>query len=257
MENMITQGNEFLQENLVEANLLYEGKGKKLYKTTLDNTLLAAFKDDLTAFNAQKRSSEEGKGSLNCQISTQIFMLLESRDVKTHFIQTLQDKYMLCKKLEIIPIEVVVRNIATGSLSKRLGIAESLNIKETLLGAPLVEFYYKDDSLNDPIITDSHCLLMGLANIHEIEKLKELALQVNEILKEYFDKASLRLIDFKLEFGRDFSGNILLADEISPDSCRLWDKTTNKKMDKDIFRQNLGNVTNAYKEVLSRLAEIK
>lgn len=257
MKNVVTQEKDFLQENLVEANLLYEGKGKKLYKTTLENTLLAAFKDDLTAFNAQKKSSEEGKGSLNCQISTQIFTLLESKGIKTHFLQTLQDKYMLCKSLEIIPIEVVVRNIATGGLSKRLGIQESLDIKDTPLKAPLVEFYYKDDSLNDPIITDSHCLLMGLANTDEIAKLKELALQVNEILKEYFDKASLRLIDFKLEFGRDSNKNILLADEVSPDSCRLWDKTTNKKMDKDIFRQNLGNVTSAYKEVLSRLAEIK
>ena len=256
MKNVVDNEVQFLQENLVEENLLYEGKGKKLYKTSINNTLLADFKDDLTAFNAQKKSSEAGKGSLNCQISTQIFMLLESNKVGTHFIQTLQDKYMLCKQLEIIPIEVVVRNIATGSLSKRLGIAESLDIKETPLKSPLVEFYYKDDSLNDPIITDSHCLLMGIANNNEIAKLKELALNVNTILQVYFDKASLRLIDFKLEFGRDSQGNILLADEISPDSCRLWDKQTNKKMDKDIFRQNLGNVTNAYQEVLERLANI-
>lgn len=256
MKNVVDNEVQFLQENLVEENLLYEGKGKKLYKTSINNTLLADFKDDLTAFNAQKKSSEAGKGSLNCQISTQIFMLLESNKVGTHFIQTLQDKYMLCKQLEIIPIEVVVRNIATGSLSKRLGIAESLDIKETPLKSPLVEFYYKDDSLNDPIITDSHCLLMGIANNNEIAKLKELALSVNTILQVYFDKASLRLIDFKLEFGRDSQGNILLADEISPDSCRLWDKQTNKKMDKDIFRQNLGNVTNAYQEVLERLANI-
>ncbi len=257
MKNIIDNQTQFLQDTLMEANLLYEGKGKKLYKTQIKDTLLAAFKDDLTAFNAQKKGSEVGKGSLNCQISTQIFMLLESHNVHTHFIQTLQDKYMLCRQLTIIPIEVVVRNIATGSLSKRLGIAESLDIKTTPLGTPLVEFYYKDDSLNDPIITDSHCLLMGIANNNEIAKLKDLALQVNKILQEYFDKASLRLIDFKLEFGRDNKGNILLADEISPDSCRLWDKQTNKKMDKDIFRQNLGNVTSAYQEVLSRLVEIK
>lgn len=257
MENVITQEKDFLQANIVEKNLLYEGKGKRLYKTILENTLIAAFKDDLTAFNAQKKSIEKGKGSLNCQISTQIFMLLESSGVKTHFLQTLQDRYMLCKKLEIIPIEVVIRNIATGSLSKRLGIKETLDIKNSPLKSPLVEFYYKDDALNDPIITDSHCLLMGLVNTNEIKKLKELALQVNDILETYFDKASLRLIDFKLEFGRDSNGSILLADEISPDSCRLWDKATNKKMDKDIFRQNLGDVTNAYKEVLSRLIEIK
>lgn len=255
MENVIGSEDNFLKENLVEANLLYEGKGKKLYKTTIKDALLVDFKDDLTAFNAQKKSSEVGKGSLNCQISTQIFMLLESNNIGTHFIQTLQNKYMLCRQLEVIPIEVVVRNIATGSLSKRLGITESLDIRETPLGSPLVEFYYKDDSLNDPIITDSHCLLMGLANNDEIARLKELALHINLILQAYFDSVSLRLIDFKLEFGRDDLGNILLADEISPDSCRLWDKQTNKKMDKDIFRQNLGNVTSAYKEVLSRLLQ--
>lgn len=249
--------NEFLQASVQDSNLLYEGKGKKLYKTNLSDTLLAAFKDDLTAFNAQKKSSEAGKGVLNCQISTQIFTLLESRGVQTHFIQTLQDKYMLCKKLEIIPIEVVVRNIATGSLSKRLGIQEGLRIQDSPLGTPLVEFYYKDDSLNDPIITDSHCLLMNLASEGEIAKLKEIALQVNVFLQEYFEQASLRLIDFKLEFGRDGLGNIILADEVSPDSCRLWDKQTNKKMDKDIFRQNLGNVTQAYQEVLTRLMQMK
>lgn len=256
MKNVVDNEVKFLQENLVEANLLYEGKGKKLYKTALNEVLLVDFKDDLTAFNAQKKSSEEGKGILNCQISTQIFMLLKSNNVDTHFIQTLQNKYMLCKRLEIIPIEVVVRNIATGSLSMRLGISESLDIRETPLGSPLVEFYYKDDSLNDPIITDSHCLLMGLANGNEIIRLKELALQINTILQVYFDKAMLRLVDFKLEFGRDSQGNILLADEISPDSCRLWDKQTNKKMDKDIFRKNLGNVTGAYQEVLGRLINI-
>lgn len=256
MANIVDSQVQFLQENLVVSNLLYEGKGKKLYDTSIKDALLAEFKDDLTAFNAQKKSSEIGKGSLNCQISTQIFMLLESNGINTHFIQTLQDKYMLCKKLDIIPIEVVVRNVATGSLSKRLGIAESLNIKETALGMPLVEFYYKDDSLGDPIITDSHCILMGLANHDEIARLKELALSINSILQDYFDKASLRLIDFKLEFGRDKNGSIVLADEVSPDSCRLWDKQTNKKMDKDIFRQNLGNVTSAYQEVLSRLTDI-
>ncbi len=237
-------------------NMFYEGKGKRLYKTSNDSEILAEFKDDLTAFNAQKKSSEDGKGVLNCQISTQIFKLLESCNIKTHFIESIHDKYMLCKRVDIIPIEVVVRNVATGSLSKRLGIKESLVIKDTPLGKSLVEFYYKDDSLNDPIITDSHCLLMNIASSKEIEVLKDLALRVNEVLKEYFDKANLKLIDFKLEFGRDSNNDILLADEISPDSCRLWDKETNEKMDKDIFRQNLGNVTTAYKEVLSRLSNI-
>lgn len=243
-------------EIIQPKNLVYEGKGKKLYKTSDNNIFLAEFKDDLTAFNAQKKSNEQGKGMLNCQISAQIFRLLESQGIKTHFIDTLGDTFMLCKHVQIIPIEVVVRNIATGSLSKRLGIQESLNIKDTPLGSPLVEFYYKDDSLNDPIITDSHCLLMNLANSDEIALLKQLALRVNVVLQEYFDKANLKLIDFKLEFGRDANNEILLADEISPDSCRLWDKTTNAKMDKDIFRQNLGNVTTAYKQVLERITQI-
>ncbi|RDU67169.1 phosphoribosylaminoimidazolesuccinocarboxamide synthase [Helicobacter didelphidarum] len=234
-------------------NLLYEGKGKRLYKIDNTDTLLSVFKDDLTAFNAQKKSSEKGKGSLNCQISSQIFKILESKNIKTHFIQTLNDNTMLCKKVQIIPIEVVVRNIATGSLIKRLGIAESLIIKDTPLRQPLVEFYYKDDALGDPIITDSHCLMMNLITSEEIKILKTIALQVNEILQEYFDRAGLNLIDFKLEFGRDKDNTIILADEISPDSCRLWDKVTHKKMDKDIFRQNLGSVTSAYKEVLERL----
>lgn len=234
-------------------NMIYEGKAKKLYKTPDNNVILILFKDDLTAFNAQKKSKEYGKGRLNCQISTQIFVMLESHGIKTHFIETLDSTYMLCKKVDIVPIEVVVRNIATGSLSKRLGITESLVITDTPLGMPLVEFYYKDDSLNDPIITDSHCLLMNIANNDEIIILKETALQINKILQNYFDNAGLKLIDFKLEFGRDADGNIVLADEISPDNCRLWDKTTNQKMDKDIFRQNLGNVTQVYKEVLKRL----
>lgn len=288
-----------------KENLLYEGKGKRLYKVTQDSikaiesklqdskndskniessandsnkaiesspkinpqdVVLAYFKDDLTAFNAQKKSSESGKGALNCQISTQIFNLLESKGVKTHHIATLDSNIMLCSKVEIIPIEVVVRNIATGSLTKRLGIKEGLVIKDTPLHSPLVEFYYKDDSLGDPIITHSHCLMMGIASSKELEILKLSALKVNEILREYFDKAGLNLIDFKLEFGRSLSafsgdssknshykGEILLADEISPDSCRLWDKNTNKKMDKDIFRQNLGNVVSAYREVLERI----
>lgn len=266
-----------------KENLLYEGKGKRLYKISQDSLkaiestlkdsnindkdfILAYFKDDLTAFNAQKKSSESGKGALNCQISTQIFKLLESKGVKTHHIATLDSNIMLCSKVQIIPIEVVVRNIATGSLTKRLGIKEGLLIKDTPLGAPLVEFYYKDDSLGDPIITHSHALLMGLAGSKELEILKLYALKVNDILREYFDKAGLNLIDFKLEFGRalcafqgdsnkssHYKGEILLADEISPDSCRLWDKKTNKKMDKDIFRQNLGDVVSAYKEVLARI----
>ena len=236
-----------------QKEMMYEGKGKKLFNTSDENLVIAEFKDDLTAFNAEKRGTEAGKGALNCKISTEIFKLLGKNGIQTHYVDTLGENLMLCKRVQIIPIEVVVRNVATGSLSKRLGITESLVITDTPLGMPLVEFYYKDDSLNDPIITDSHCLLMNIANNDEIIILKEAALQINKILQNYFDNAGLKLIDFKLEFGRDADGNIVLADEISPDNCRLWDKTTNQKMDKDIFRQNLGNVTQVYKEVLKRL----
>ena len=200
--------------------MLYEGKGKKLFATSDENVVIAEFKDDLTAFNAEKKGTESGKGALNCRISTLLFTLLEKEGIKTHFVKQLNDNEMLCKKVSIIPIEVVTRNIATGSLTKRLGIKEG-----SILAYPLVEFYYKDDALGDP----------------------------HEILKAFFDKRELKLVDFKLEFGRDNEGNIILADEISPDSCRFWDKNTNQKLDKDRFRQDLGSVKVAYEEVLRRI----
>lgn len=229
--------------------LLYEGKGKKLYESKDSNSVIAEFKDDLTAFNAEKKGSESGKGSLNCQISSIIFTLLEQNGIKTHFIKMLDSSNMLCKKVKIIPLEVVIRNVATGSLSKRLGIKEGEK-----LAFPLVEFYYKNDELSDPILNDEHCKIMGiLSDDKDIAFIKEIARKINEILLEFFIQRNLRLIDFKIEFGRDNNGDIILADEISPDSCRLWDKDSNKKMDKDIFRQNLGNVKDAYQEVLNRI----
>lgn len=233
--------------------LLYEGKGKKLYSTSNKDMVIAEFKDDLTAFNAQKKGSEDGKGKLNCQISSQIFELLAKNGIQTHFKQMLDSKNMLCCKVEIIPLEVVVRNVATGSLTKRLGIKEGLN-----LDFPLVEFYYKNDALDDPIVNNEHCKIMGILKKDEdIFYIKNVARKINEILIDFFDKGNMRLIDFKIEFGRDKNGNIILADEISPDSCRLWDKATNKKMDKDIFRQSLGSVVEAYSEVLNRLKAAK
>lgn len=236
-----------------KLDLLYEGKGKKLYATNDDLKIISEFKDDLTAFNAQKKGNEKGKGSLNCQISTIIFKLLEQNGIKTHFIESLNENSMICKRVQIIPLEVVVRNIATGSLTKRLGITEGQK-----LDFPIVEFYYKNDALNDPLVNDEHCKIMGIIDSDEsIEFLKKTARAINEILVEFFAKANLRLIDFKVEFGRDEKGAILLADEISPDSCRLWDKDSNKKMDKDIFRQSLGNVSDAYKEVLARMQGVK
>ncbi len=234
-----------------KRDLLYEGKGKRLYKTDDENLLISVFKDDLTAFNAQKTGSEEGKGALNCKISTQLFHLLEENGIKTHLVKTLDDSSQLVKRVDIIPLEVVVRNIATGSLSKRLGIEDGKK-----LPFALVEFYYKDDSLNDPLVNDEHCLMMDLVKSEsDLEELKRLGREINFILKSFFEKRGLNLVDFKVEFGTDKDNNILLSDEISPDSCRFWDIKTNKKLDKDRFRQGLGDVKVAYEEVLKRILE--
>lgn len=232
-----------------KIKMLYEGKGKKLYLCENEDFVIAEFKDDLTAFNAQKRGSESGKGSLNCKISSFLFELLETSGIQTHFVERIDENNILCKQVKIIPIEVVVRNVATGSLSKRLGIEEG-----RVLPFALVEFYYKDDTLNDPIINDEHCRLLHIVSDQaDLDFLKAQARKINTILKEFFGLKKLRLIDFKLEFGRDNEGKIILADEISPDSCRFWDQDTNEKLDKDRFRQDLGEVKLAYEEVLRRI----
>ncbi|MDD7566802.1 MAG: phosphoribosylaminoimidazolesuccinocarboxamide synthase [Helicobacter sp.] len=229
--------------------MLYEGKAKRLFATDNECQVIAEFKDDLTAFNAEKKGSEQGKGELNCRISSELFTLLQTHGVATHFLSCLDSTHMLCKKVSIIPIEVVTRNVATGSLTKRLGISEGRE-----LPFALVEFYYKDDSLGDPLINDEHCKILDITqNQDELEFLKMQARKINTILKEFFLERNLRLIDFKLEFGKDENGEIILADEISPDSCRFWDKETNQKLDKDRFRQNLGDVSVAYQEVLRRV----
>ena len=233
--------------------LLYEGKAKRLYTTEDPNLLIAEFKDDLTAFNAEKKGSESGKGALNCQISTNLFALLEKNGIQTHLVETLDDTHQLVKKVDIIMIEVVVRNIATGSLSKRLGIKDG-----TILPFTLVEFYLKDDDLDDPIINDEHCLILNLVDdVKKLDILREKGRKINDILKEFFALRRLNLVDFKIEFGIDQNGDILLSDEISPDSCRFWDMDTNEKLDKDRFRQNLGSVKVAYEEVLKRILEEK
>lgn len=238
---------------MTKKELLYEGKAKKLYTTDDPDLLIAEFKDDLTAFNAQKKGAEQGKGSLNCQISTQLFRLLEEAGVETHLVKTLDENHQLVKKVQIIPIEVVVRNTATGSLSKRLGVPDG---KE--LPFVLVEFYLKDDDLNDPIICDDHALMLELVKDRsELEILRDKGRKINAVLKDFFAKRRLKLVDFKVEFGRDKEGNILLSDEISPDSCRFWDMDTGEKMDKDRFRENLGSVKVAYEEVLRRILEAK
>jgi len=233
--------------------LLYEGKAKRLFTTDDSNLLIAEFKDDLTAFNAEKKGSESGKGALNCQISTKLFALLEAKGLKTHLVETLDDTHQLVKKVDIIMIEVVVRNVATGSLTKRLGIKDG-----TVLPFTLVEFYLKDDDLDDPIINDEHCLILNLIDdVKKLDILREKGRFINDVLKGFFADRRLNLVDFKVEFGIDENGEILLSDEISPDSCRFWDMDTNEKLDKDRFRQDLGSVKVAYEEVLKRIKEVK
>jgi len=233
-----------------KKELLYEGKGKRLFKTADENLLISEFKDDLTAFNAQKKGSEKGKGALNCKISTELFKLLEKNGIKTHLVDTISDNEQLVKKVDIIPLEVVVRNIATGSLTKRLNIKDG-----TVLPFSLLELYFKDDDLGDPLLNDEHCILLNIASKDELEILKNEAKRINKILKNFFKNKGLNLVDFKVEFGKDKDGNILLSDEISPDSCRFWDINTNEKLDKDRFREGIGNVKVAYEEVLARILD--
>jgi phosphoribosylaminoimidazole-succinocarboxamide synthase len=232
-----------------KRELLYEGKAKKLFLTDDENLVISEFKDDLTAFNGEKKSSEAGKGALNNKISTELFKLLEANGIKTHFVKMLDDNHMLHTKVEVILIEVIVRNIATGSLSRNLGIKDG-----TILPFTLVEFDYKDDALGDPKLNDQHALILGLVEYQdELDKIRRMARQINDILKPYFFEKGLNLVDFKLEFGKDASGNIILIDEISPDNCRFWDVTSGEKMDKDRFRQGLGGLTVAYEQVLNRI----
>ena len=232
-----------------KRDLIYEGKAKRLFNTDDTNLVIAEFKDDLTAFNGAKKDNEAGKGALNNKISTELFKMLASRGVESHFVEMLDDNNMLCKKVDIILIEVIVRNIATGSLSKNLGIADG-----TILPFTLVEFDYKNDALGDPKLNDQHCLILNLVkNEAELDQLRAMAREVNSILRPYFHEKGLNLVDFKLEFGRDENGKIILADEISPDNCRFWDLETGEKMDKDRFRQGLGGLKVAYEEVLNRI----
>ncbi len=232
-----------------KRELLYEGKAKRLYTTDEPEILISEFKDDLTAFNGQKKSSEAGKGVLNNKISTELFKVLEAEGIPTHFIEMMDDNHMLHKRVDVILIEVIVRNIATGSLSRNLGIEDG-----KILPFTLVEFDYKNDELGDPKLNDQHALILGLVDYQdELDKLRRMARQVNDILKPYFAAKGLNLVDFKLEFGKDKDGNIILVDEISPDNCRFWDAETGEKMDKDRFRQGLGGLTLAYEEVLNRI----
>ncbi|MEK6263927.1 MAG: phosphoribosylaminoimidazolesuccinocarboxamide synthase [Clostridium sp.] len=227
--------------------LLYEGKAKIMYSTEKEDEVRVYFKDDATAFNGIKKAQIDNKGILNNSITTMLFQLLEKKGIKTHFIKKLSDREQLCKKVEIVPLEVIVRNVAAGSMAKRYGIAEGTELKTTVF-----ELSYKNDDLGDPLINDSHAVAMGLATPEELSKIYDSASKINDILREVFLKVDINLIDFKLEFGR-FNGQIILADEISPDTCRFWDVKTGEKLDKDRFRRDLGNVTEAYEEILSRI----
>lgn len=233
---------------MLKKELLYEGKAKKIFKTENDLELLMEYKDSLTAFNALKKGEFAGKGALNCKISTLIFETLSKNQVKHHWLKTLEGNQMLVQKTTIIPLEVVVRNVIAGSLAKKLGRKEG----ETLV-QPLVEFYYKDDALADPFVSDDQIFAMGWADLATLEHLKKEARKINQVLKSMFEKIGLKLVDFKTEFGRNAKQEIILADEISPDCMRLWDLETNKKMDKDRFRQDLGEVEESYQEVYQRL----
>ncbi|MGK7379967.1 phosphoribosylaminoimidazolesuccinocarboxamide synthase [Planococcus sp. 1R117A] len=231
-----------------KGQLLYEGKAKRLYATDEQDILWVEYKDSATAFNGEKKAEIVGKGMLNNKITSLIFEKLQEAGIASHFVKQLSDHEQLVQQVAIIPVEVVTRNIVAGSMAKRLGLEEG-----TILKRPIVEFYYKDDELGDPIITEDHIEMLELASTEEIQELREKALKVNEVLIGFFKEVGVDLVDFKIEFGRDNNGRILLADEISPDTCRLWDSETKQKLDKDVFRRDLGNLTDAYGLILAKL----
>ena len=226
---------------------IYEGKAKILYETEDPDRVIQYFKDDATAFNAQKRGTILDKGVVNNKISSTMFQYLEGQGVATHFVEQLSDREMLVKRVQIIPLEVTIRNIVAGGMAKMLGIEEGLVLKQ-----PVFEYHYKSDALGDPLINDDHALALGMATEQELRLIRERSFQVNDALKAYFSKRGIDLVDFKLEFGRH-KGQILLADEISPDTCRFWEQGTRRKLDKDRFRRDLGGVEEAYQEMLRRV----
>ncbi|MGO3050233.1 phosphoribosylaminoimidazolesuccinocarboxamide synthase [Staphylococcus casei] len=229
-------------------SLLYEGKAKRIFSTGETDVLRVEYKDEVTAGNGAKKDVIEGKGRLNNQITSRIFNFIKSRGVDSHFIEQTSETEQLVKSVDIIPLEVVVRNIAAGSITKRLGFEKGHEFE-----APLVEFFYKNDDLNDPLITDDHIKLLHLANDEDIATLKESAKEINTILVELMDKMELRLVDFKIEFGRTTDGQIILADEISPDTCRIWDKHSDTNFDKDVYREDTGSIIETYQTFLNKL----
>ena len=231
-----------------KKELLYEGKAKKVYKTDDENLYIVDYKDDATAFNGLKKGQIAGKGVVNNKMSNYLMKLMEKKGIPTHFVEELSDRETAVKKVTIVPLEVIVRNIAAGSFSKRLGVEEGSPLKTTVL-----EYCYKDDALGDPLINDYHAMALGIATREDLDKIADMTFKVNDVLKEYFKTIGIELVDFKIEFGRTPNGEIILADEISPDTCRLWDAKTHEKLDKDRFRRDLGNVEEAYEEVFKRL----
>lgn len=227
---------------------LYEGKAKKVFKTDDENLYIVSYKDDATAFNGEKKGTIVGKGSINNRMTNMLMQVLEKKGVPTHFVEELNDRETVVKKVSIVPLEVIIRNISAGSFAKRFGVEEGIVFDE-----PTIEFSYKNDELGDPLMNAYHAIALKLATREEIETIKKMASTVNDTLKEYFLHLNIKLVDFKIEFGRLADGTIVLADEISPDTCRLWDKDTNEKLDKDRFRRDLGGTEEAYQEVMRRL----
>ncbi len=234
----------------MKGSQLYEGKAKKVFATDDPELLIVSYKDDATAFNGLKRGTIEGKGAINNKMSNALMRLLEKKGVPTHFVKELNDRETLVKKVQIVPLEVIVRNISAGSFSKRYGVEEGI-----VFSAPTIEFSYKNDALGDPLINEYHALALNLATPEEIADIKKYTFQINDVLKQFWASCGVTLVDFKLEFGRLSSGEIVLADEISPDTCRLWDSETGKKLDKDRFRRDLGGVEDAYQEIMGRMEQ--
>lgn len=231
-----------------KKELLYEGKAKKVFATDDPNVVLVSYKDDATAFNGLKKGTISGKGAINNRVTNYMMELLEKEGVKTHLVKELSDRETLVKKVTIVPLEVIIRNISAGSFAKRYGVEEGIVFAE-----PTIEFSYKNDDLGDPLINDYHAFALGLATKEEIETIKSMAFKVNDVMKAFFKNLKVDLVDFKLEFGKTADGEIVLADEISPDTCRFWDSETHEKLDKDRFRRDMGNVEDAYKEMMKRI----
>lgn len=227
---------------------LYEGKAKKVFATDIKDVVLVSYKDDATAFNGLKKGTITGKGAINNKVTNFMMQILEKEGVPTHFVEELNDRETLVKKVSIVPLEVIIRNISAGSFAKRYGVEEGIVFAE-----PTIEFSYKNDDLGDPLINSYHALALGIATKEDIATITSMAFKVNEVMKKFFKNINIDLVDFKLEFGKTADGTIVLADEISPDTCRFWDSTTHEKLDKDRFRRDLGNVEGAYQEMMKRI----